>query len=240
LHRINSLVPSDPSHPLQISVRTYSLALLLSLGPSLVPFVTRRTSRHVLKRVLAREFSPKGFAFSVTLALGGGAFIRELWRLLDNLDDPESAPETPARAAALKLRAWIASLKLSSAQKTFLSNVISSSLGIILLQAGRAQSSSSSVLRASGKEPGASRTLDLTLLLLVRALDAAVQSFVARKSGSRRESDAERPIALQQTAQERLASGLRREALRTQIDSFVFWACSARCVTRCVFYASQG
>ncbi|KAJ6519824.1 hypothetical protein C8R45DRAFT_1048591 [Mycena sanguinolenta] len=241
-HRVNSLVPANSSHPLQVAVRTYCLSLLLSLGPSLVPFLTSRrshkTSRHALKRVLAREFSPKGFAFAVTLALGGGSFIREFWRILDTLDDSDSPDATPAKAAALKLRALISTLKLSSAQKTFLSNVVSSSLGLLLLQAGRAQSSSSSTLRSNGKERGASRTLDLTLLLLVRALDAAVQSFVARKSGSRRESDADLPEGQRQSAAERLTSGLRREALRTQIDSFVFWACSAR-IMWCFFYEPQ-
>ncbi|KAJ7254106.1 hypothetical protein B0H12DRAFT_571801 [Mycena haematopus] len=243
LRRINALVPNSQSHPLQVAVRTYCLSLLLSLGPSLLPFLTSRrshqTSGHALKRVLAREFGPKGFAFSVTVAVGGGSFIRELWRILDDLDDSDSASEgRPAKAAALKLRAWISTLKLSSAQKTFLSNIVSSSAGLFLLQAGRAQNSSSSPLRSNGKEPGASRTLDLTLLLLVRALDAAVQSFVARKSGSRRESDADLPVGQRQTAPERLASGLRREALRTQIDSFVFWLCSAR-IMWCFFYEPQ-
>ncbi|KAF8216237.1 hypothetical protein K438DRAFT_1800303 [Mycena galopus ATCC 62051] len=234
IQRINALIPNNPSHPLQVSVRTYCLALFLSLGPSLVPFLTSRhshkTSRHALRRVLAREFGLKGFAFSVTLALGGGSFIRELWRILDDLDNSDStAEERPAKASALKLRAWISALKLSSAQKTFLSNLVSSSLGLLLLQAGRAQSSSSNALRSKGKEPGASRTLDLTLLLLVRALDAGVQS---------RESDADLPVGQRQTASERLASGLRREALRTQIDSFVFWACSAR-IMWCFFYEPQ-
>ncbi|KAF7339468.1 hypothetical protein MSAN_02161100 [Mycena sanguinolenta] len=243
LHRVNSLIPANSSHPLQVAVRTYCLSLLLSLGPSLVPFLTARrshkTSIHALKRVLVREFGPKGFAFSVTLALGGGSFIREFWRILDDLDDSDSAPDGgSAKAAALKLRALISALKLTSAQKTFLSNVVSSSLGLLLLQAGRAQSSSRSTLHSNGKEPGASRTLDLTLLLLVRALDAAVQSFVARKSGSRRESDADLPEGQRQSAAERLVSGLRREALRTQIDSFVFWACSAR-IMWCFFYEPQ-
>ncbi|KAJ7038193.1 hypothetical protein C8F04DRAFT_951310 [Mycena alexandri] len=223
LHRIAAFIPVNPTHPAQVALRTYCLALCLSLGPSLVPFVISRrsekTSRNALKRVLAREFGLKGFAFSVTLALGGGSFIRELWRILDDLDTETS--DNPASAAAAKLKTWISALKLSSAQKTFLSNVISSSAGLFLLQAGRARSPST----PPSKDASASRTLDLTLLLLVRALDAGVQSFVARKSGSRRESDAaERPG--------------HREALRTQIDSFVFWACSAR-IMWCFFYEPQ-
>ncbi|KAJ7932394.1 hypothetical protein B0H13DRAFT_2307568 [Mycena leptocephala] len=189
-----------------------------------------KTSRNALQRVLAREFGLRGFAFSVTLALGGGSMIRELWRILDDFDS--DASESQAMVAATKLKAWISVLKLSSAQKTFLSNVLSSSLGLLLLQSGRQRGASRS------KEPGTSRTLDLTLLLLVRALDAGVQSFVARKSGSRRESDAELPGQHPQTAQQRLISGLKREAMRSQIDSFLFWACSAR-IMWCFFYEPQ-
>ncbi|KAJ7092732.1 hypothetical protein C8R44DRAFT_646655 [Mycena epipterygia] len=238
LNRISSLIP-DPentSHPAQVALRTYCLSLCLSLGPSLIPFLTSRgsakTSKNALKRVLAREFGLGGFAFSFTLAVGGGSFIRALWTALDDLSS--DAPENSTMEAAIKLRSWISVLKLSSTQKTFLSNVISSSAGLLLLQAGRSRSQSAS----RSKEPSASRTLDLTLLLLVRALDAAVQSFVAKKSGSRRESDAELPVHHVQTDKQRLRFSLKREAMRTQIDSLVFWACSAR-IMWCFFYEPQ-
>lgn len=228
--QISSPIPAEnTAHPAQVALRTYCLALCLSLGPSLIPFLTSRgsakTSKNALKRVLAREFGLGGFAFSFTLAVGGGSFIRSLWKALDDLDS--NAPENSTMEAAIKLRSWISVLKLSSVQKTFLSNAISSSAGLLLLQAGRSRSQSAS----RSKEPSASRTLDLTLLLLVRALDAAVQSFVAKKSGSRRESDAELPVHHAQMDKQWLRSSLKREAMRTQIDSLVFWACSARYVT---------
>ncbi|KAJ7103527.1 hypothetical protein B0H15DRAFT_217075 [Mycena belliarum] len=230
---LSSRIPENNSHPVQVAIRTYSLALCLSLVPSLIPFATSRasekTSKHALKRLLAREFGLGGFAFSITLALGGGSLIRELWRALDDLDDSD-APETAARAAAAKLRACLSALNLSSAQKTFFSSVVSSSAGLLLLQAGRRRSQNT---KSPSRDPSASRTLDLTLLCLVRAIDAAVQSFVARKSGSRRESDAEHPTHRAQT--NKLASSLRREVMRTQIDSVVFWACSAR-IMWCFFY----
>ncbi|KAJ7783792.1 hypothetical protein DFH07DRAFT_997007 [Mycena maculata] len=234
LHRIASLVPEDSSHPAQVALRTYALCLSLSVVPSLIPFITspKKHSKTALRRVLAREFGLGGFAFSVTLALGGGSLIRELWQALDVLG-PDA--DSPATAAALRLRAWISGLKLSSAHKTFVSNVISSSAGLLLLQAGRSRSKNSV---SPSKEPSASRTLDLTLLLLVRAVDAAVQSFVAKKSGSRRESDAVHSGRRPQTATERLASSLKRESMRMQIDSLVFWACSAR-IMWCFFYEPQ-
>ncbi|KAJ7487604.1 hypothetical protein B0H11DRAFT_2014065 [Mycena galericulata] len=236
LRRIASIIPENASHPAQVAIRTYSLCLSLSLGPSLIPFITSRSekySKNALKRVLAREFGLGGFAFSITLALGGGSLIRELWRTLDDLA-PE-APESPAMAAVLRLKARISAPKLSSAQKTFISNLVSSSAGLLLLQAGRSRSKNAG---SHSKEPSVSRTLDLTLLLLVRALDATVQSFVARRSASRRESDAGISGQRPQTATERLTSNLKREVMRTQIDSVVFWACSAR-IMWCFFYEPE-
>ncbi|KAJ7225508.1 hypothetical protein GGX14DRAFT_639276 [Mycena pura] len=238
LQQVASLIPKNTSHPVQVTIRTYCLALCLSLGPSLVPFLTSRSysKKTSLKRVLARELDFRGFAFSVTLAVGGGSFIRRLWHALDSLDADTSG--SGAWTAALPLKTWISllRLRLSSVQKTFLSNVISSTAGLLLLQAGRRRSK----LRASlvNKEPSASRTLDLTLLLLVRALDAGVQSFVAQRSGSRRESDAEHPGKTSQTDMQRIAASAHREALRKQIDSFLFWACSAR-IMWCFFYEQQ-
>lgn len=66
---------SDPTHPSQVAIRTYGLALSLSLGPSLVPFVlsliTRRksskTGLEALKKILRRELGCDGFAFAITI-----------------------------------------------------------------------------------------------------------------------------------------------------------------------------
>ncbi|KAF7320338.1 hypothetical protein MKEN_00818600 [Mycena kentingensis (nom. inval.)] len=109
------------------------------------------------------------------------------------------------------------SSRLTAPQKTFLSNVVSCCAGLMLLQAGR------------------HRSLDLTLLLLVRALDAGVQSFVAHRSGSRRESDAKPPDHLRE---QHFAASAKRAAMRMQIDAFLFWACSAR-IMWCFFYAPE-
>ncbi|KAF7306930.1 hypothetical protein MIND_00485600 [Mycena indigotica] len=221
IERLVSLVPQNAAHPLQVSIRTYSLAAFLSLFPSLLPFLTN-SSKKPLKHVLYRELHYTGFAFAVTTAVGGGSFLREAWRTLDETSSD--------RVEFTKLKQWVSS-KLSAAQKTFISNVVSSTVGLLLLQAGRRRSTR---VKSSSHDESASRTLDLTLLLLVRALDAGVQSFVARRSGSRRESDA-KPALL---SPQHLAAIAKRASMRMQIDSLVFWACSAR-IMWCFFYEPE-
>ncbi|KAJ6610906.1 hypothetical protein B0H10DRAFT_1810845 [Mycena sp. CBHHK59/15] len=236
------LIPEHASHPVQVAIRTYSISLFLSLGPSLIPFVTsgpsKKYSKHALKRVLAREFGLGGFAFSITLAVGGGSLIRELWRALDEFGPDASESETVTiAAAAAKLKAWRSALKLSSPQKTFVANIVSGTAGLLLLQAGRRRSKSTP---SNGPSGYASRTLDLTLLLLVRALDAAVQSFVAKQSVTTHERDGVDSLLSQnpQTDRQKRISSLKRQTLTTQIDSLIFWACSAR-IMWCFFYEPQ-
>ncbi|KAJ7630946.1 hypothetical protein FB45DRAFT_552499 [Roridomyces roridus] len=220
--RVAALIPQTETHPFQVIARTYSLSLFLSLGPSLIPLVAKKSSKNALKRVLAREFGLTGFAFSITLAVGGGSVLRDLWRRLDDTLDLEAA-DTRATGT---LKRWSACI--SSPYKTFLSHVLSSTAGLLLLQAGRRKRQSRS------SRPSTSQTLDLTLLFVVRALDAAVQSFVARNSGSsRRDSDAALSLNRPRTAAER-----KRVRMRSQIDSLFFWACCAR-IMWCFFYEPQ-
>ncbi|KAF8920100.1 hypothetical protein CPB85DRAFT_1372880 [Mucidula mucida] len=174
--------PEDPTHPAQ----------------------STKTHLKALRRLLKRELGLGGFAFAVTLAVGGGSILRSLWNVLDQLPPP-SDDEHPYRRVLRRLQRSLASLDLTVTQKTFISFCLTSSLGIFLLQNGRHRSIFS--------RPKPSRTLDLTLLLLVRALDAVVQSFVFHRSSRKK----------------------NRDTLTTQIDGLVFWACSAR-IMWCFFY----
>ncbi|CAK5264409.1 unnamed protein product [Mycena citricolor] len=228
LEGLGSIIPQNSSHPTQVAIRTYTLALCLSLTPALAPFL-KRSKKHDLNeliRVLSREFGATGFAFSITVAIGGGSFIREFWRLLDGSEWDLSETQNPLSNSAAWIKERLKYMRVSSAQKTFISNILSTSAGLWLLQAGRARFRSTK---------GGSKTLDLTLLVFVRALDAAVQSFVARRSGSRRESDAGDTSF---TRAPRDEAYTKRQLLRTRIDAFVFWACSAR-IMWCFFYAPQ-
>lgn len=228
--------PEDPTHPAQVALRTYGLALSLSLAPAVTPLLTsvlttnKSTKTHLkaLRRLLKRELGLGGFAFAVTLAVGGGSILRSLWNVLDQLPPP-SDDEHPYRRVLRRLQRSLASLDLTVTQKTFISFCLTSSLGIFLLQNGRHRSIFS--------RPKPSRTLDLTLLLLVRALDAVVQSFVFHRSSRVRDQSTKShhtslpPDALRQRLlkeKHEIAQKKNRDTLTTQIDGLVFWACSAR------------
>ncbi|PFH54481.1 hypothetical protein AMATHDRAFT_134596 [Amanita thiersii Skay4041] len=263
LKRLQAL-SNDPAHPAQIALRTYALALSFSLLPSLIPFLaafvtkkrTSKTGLPGLKRVLRREFGHDGFAFSVTLAVGGGALIRHLWRESeDGNQQVLPAQNTSSKTSPIIPCPWISlhSLcylrHLTVAQKTFLSYVFSSTFGVLLLQAGRRRFLRMRRLRSlpdGNLKDGPSPTLDLTLLLAVRAIDAILQAFILRAS-------APKPLIPQNIYQhtphpdlvkvllqsERDKQTTReRQRLTSRIDALIFWACSAR-IMWCFFYEPQ-
>lgn len=277
-------LPDDPGHPAQIALRTYAVSLSLSLGPALLPFIIglfsgRRKATgqgRSLKDVLKRELGPNGFAFAITVAVGGGAALQRVWQLLEDNDDQdysEDEVDSPAESLAedespganilqrsdtyQKLRKWISSQEVASSRKAFISNIVSSTIAIILLQ-GRAASrrtrprSPKNIdipltmpIDTNATRSGPSPTLDLTLLLLVRAIDATIQSLVFKRSEtywsrSRNLSTIDvlgenGAVLLSQAgaveAQQKKEEGTRwRQKMTTGIDAFIFWACSARYV----------
>lgn len=207
-------LPDD--HPLQIALRTYTLALALALGPALLPFLTSHRARaqgyERVLRILKREFSLNAFASAITVGVAGGAAIRHIWdRWEDTAQVREERGSLQSHSDVLgKVRTWLASLK--DGQKTFLSNVISSSLAITLLHSRRRHAMSAWVGRPSP-------TLDLSLLFLVRAMDSLVQLVLFKPSA---ESERVLPAAVQV---QRKADRLKWS---TRTDALVFWACSAR------------
>lgn len=245
-------LPDDCAHPTHIALRTYLLALSLSLGPSLIPVVTTlvkglllhdktsaRTAWNILKKALRRELGHDGFAFTTTLAVGGGSAVSVLWdHLAEDSSDVEGALGDKESSKARLYRLFCrVSRKLSSYQRGFLSFALTSSIACLLLQAGRNRSRR--LLGASKKNENdiltfplpytppttaptsnTSPTLDLTLLLVVRALDVVVQSLVRRQCHATEEGEEGQP-----SLKSKIAS------LTTNIDAFAFWACSARCVS---------
>ena len=254
----------DPTHPAQVALRTYALALSLSLGPSLVPFVSAvfstkaraRATSTALKRVLRRELGHDGFPFAITLAVAGGAALRKhFWALLAHADqhEPKRAAEAPsgpsytaqAIAALRRILAVMraALLALGPAQRTFLAHAISSAVGIVLIQAGRQRTAREKAARQTSPRAVdlTSPTLDLTLLVVVRAVDSIMQAFILQKPVPARlraaslaqGRNAEPALVHARLAGEKIRRENRvRQQWTSQVDAFVFWACSARCVPR--------
>ena len=281
IDRCVPFLPKDPTHPVQIALRTYALALLLSLGPSLSPFIvdifsklinvkarrlSTKTDLATLKRVLRREFGYDGFAFSMTLSVAGGAAIRDLFRSanastsIESCDSNGPRTETSRASSSRGVQCLLQLLKgcllsASPEQQTFISHVMSSFFGILLLQAGRARTAKLRAASKPTKPIGRATILDLTLLLLVRAIDSILQTFILQKSqpiagyinnasspGDQSMEDSSRSGTGQQHPEAQLVHDKlvkeksKKEThkiklkLTSRLDAFVFWACSARYV----------
>ena len=286
IDRCVPFLPKDPTHPVQIALRTYALALLLSLGPSLSPFIvvifsklinvkikrsSIKTDLVTLKRVLRRELGHDGFAFSVTLSVAGGAAIRNLFCNANASTGIEGCVSKGSRIGAAGasstrrvervLLQLLKSCLLSSSpeQQTFISHAISSFIGILLLQAGRARTARLRAASKPTKPSGHAPTLDLTLLLLVRAVDSIVQTFILQKSQpiagyiNNTPSPGDQPISMEDNSSRSGTGQQHHEAcllvhdklakekskkethkiklkLTSRLDALVFWACSARYV----------
>ncbi|KIJ21755.1 hypothetical protein PAXINDRAFT_165154 [Paxillus involutus ATCC 200175] len=224
-------------------MRTYILTISLSLGPTLLPVALALRSPsfkgriQVFWRVLERELGPTGFASAMTVAVGGGAALQRLWDILCSRNghcrsedtQAESAPSPPpvggwSQSFNLDLVYGINS-KLSRYQRAFLANVLTSTLAIILLQRRRRR-------RAGPVSP----MMNLSLLFLVRALDASVQSLLSRKAREVVARQARDTISLNKQP-----GGLAQDWQRkvaTRLDALIFWASSAR-IMWCFFYQPQ-
>lgn len=206
-----SSLPND--HPLHVAIRTCPLALSLSLGPTLLSFTySQRARSDGLIPILRRELSATAFPFAITVALAGGSALRTLWQRLDQREieityrnEPDVVPRHQAR-----LKPW---------QKTFICNALASLAAISLLQRRRRslQTRNSyipmTIPISQAHKDGRGRmsaTLDLTLLVLVRALDALVQGLVFRR-----------------TSDEKKQKRKRLLAIASKLDALAFWASSA-------------
>lgn len=206
-HRVAEYLHAFPDdHPLQIALRTYALAISLSLGPTVASFVVKpRWKRvHLLLRVIRRELGPTGLAFAITVAVAGGASLKSL---LDSLDRGRLG------TTYAKVKTFLSGL--GSAQKTFLANAISATIAILLMHHRRPRTPSVPGILP----PKQSHTLDLTLLVFVRAMDAVVRGVYLPAV---RQNDSSSDVG----AQERAVA--RRRTLAARLDAFVFWAASAR------------
>ncbi|RXW22947.1 hypothetical protein EST38_g2910 [Candolleomyces aberdarensis] len=255
-------LPDDPSHPAQVALGTYALALSLSFGPALIPFVASiasvkkspKTGLEAFKKVVRKELGHDGFAFSMTTCVAGAAALRHLWNsaLLPAEDDDQAqggrnqtAEQNGNVGFSERLVDWIRSLDLLPAQITFISNLISSSVAVILLQKGAARARQGRAKRVDSA--GVSPTLDLTLLLVVRALDSVVQSLILRKTQPLSTTDPKRstttrngvePLLVQEKLQREEAKRVNEERQRmtVRVDALLFWLCSSR-IMWCFFYA---
>lgn len=200
--------------PLRVAFRTYTLSLSLSLFPAVLPVLASPNARSParIREILKRECSPTGFAFAMTLATAGGRALDQLWNSLNS-----------ARMDNVKSQSRHGWHYMSASQRTFLANTLSSSIGVMLLTHQRRRRHipiASIPLTIPAPPPRGSPTLDLTLLLLVRAVDAQIQIYFRRHATGKFEGHS----STSESSKE------RRQVVRevsSKLDAFVFWlACS--------------
>lgn len=230
-------IPDDD--PLQIALRTYALSLALSLGPALVPFLTspkaRRDGTTRLGKILRRELGVTGFAFAMTAGVGGGAFLRQLFDVLAERDSLGPSRTEDASVLGPASRKLVECLRaMTELHRTFLANVLSAAMAITLFHSRRRSVARSTAIpftpplfgsSSSKPAPFAGRssiTLDLTLLFLVRAMDALAQITIQKGCEVLEKNDG---VYGKQAAEK------RRRLLSMRLDALVFWASSARFVT---------
>ena len=265
---IHAYIELPADHPAKIASRTYGLALLLSFGPTLLPFVTKviklaRTKKGAvdcgrvgnvvagLGKSLRRELGPFGFAFAITTAVAGGSFLRNASKNLQKSavrsqnGDADLGPTGGSLGSTLKNvkhGLWHHWTSLSDVQRTFLSNAVVSTVAIVLLQQKSTPGRPSGVpelpltlpIDDIPKRNGISPTLDLTLILFVRALDSVVHGGLQDKllqklKGKGREVP---PGAIETEEVALTDSGYAKNRINkwtSNLDSLVFCVCSARC-----------
>lgn len=256
----NKSVP-EACFAVQITLRTYILASSLLLGPSLLPVATAlvrdpqglKDRLGALKLALSKELGSRGLPFALAVAVGGGQCLKLLWETLKK--QPKSSVPASRRSShsllllfKRTLRGSIQALdsKLTAYQKVFTMNAMASGVVAAVLLHRRDRSYSSSHRRPGTK----SSTLDLTLWLLVHALDALVQSRLLsgkNKATSRCASAPTRDVQARGPSSEGEPSNdiatseiLSKERIRINawFDGLLFWACSAR-IMWCFFYEPQ-
>lgn len=248
--------PDDPSHPVKVALRTYSLSLSLSLGPALLPIALTLINRSsslqtrlgAFKRVLGREAGLTGFPFAITVAVCGGIALKHFLETVlgvhhvDKQDDPEVRRQ-PVVASTFQQRTTVLSLATQAysnmfnstpSQKAFLSNILSSTIALYLLQKTRPS-------KTGSHQPFA--TFGLTLLFFCRATDAIVQHFLsvhpARKDdlfnipANRMKTGPSGNLLL--PVEGDVKTKKWHQSTAAWLDAVVFWACSAR-IMWCFFY----
>lgn len=229
-------LPSD--HPLLIAARTYALSLSLSLTPALMPILTSGKAtkkRQRLFQLLKNESGPGGFAFAMTIAIAGSTCLERLsaWvtsnQSLSTSDGQLSAhPETDRKSST--------HLAGHSALRTFLTSLPPSLAAILIMHARRKSLEvsranipftvpiSRSFRTSSGR---ISVTLDLTLLLLIRSLDAVLQGeFIVRAETHSNGSATTSSSSSSKPSIHEIRVKVAR--MTDKLDALLFWAASSR------------
>jgi hypothetical protein len=167
------------SHPARVTIRAGLVSVVASLTPSLIPLVVSPKVRNHFRwrEFLRRELGPHSFPFSVIVAIGGGAWLEHLAttmkKTLKNrtlsskqvkFNDPNDLTEDK-----------------ESMYVTVISTVLASLVAIHLLQGQakpRIRGADIPLTFPASTSPKTTPSLDLTIILAVRATDGIIQHAI--------------------------------------------------------------
>ncbi|THH11100.1 hypothetical protein EW145_g875 [Phellinidium pouzarii] len=237
-------------HPLRVAARTYALSLSLSLGPALIPIITgvgineKKYAR--LLYTLRRELGASGFAFAMTMAVGGGTAMEYYWRRFMEGDGQPESPRT-SNDAEKNEHSLLKKIGFSSVHRAFLCYTVTSLLAIALMQSRRRSSHRNKAnmpriipIYPPGRTPDKrmSGTLDLTFLLLVRALDSVVQGVIQYRAKVQTKNVQSNKEVFEDTGENVQKPRKRATIMTDKFDAVAFWAASAR-IMWCFFYRPE-
>ena len=230
----------ENDHPSWIAARTYALSLSLSLGPALLPILLERkisrTRRSKLASILKKELSVSGFAFAMTVAAAGGAALERYWIRLSRKYNQTASTTSKCHKLSILSNIILQKLDLPPSLRTFICNVATSLLAILLMNSRRRSSQTPKVdipltvpiSPSEGSSDGRpSATLDLTLLFFVRALDSVMQGWFLRRAEKSVDISLPKANAIRQPQELRL---IRKKVAEftDKLDALAFWIASAR------------
>jgi len=167
------------SHPARVTIRAGLGSAAASLTPSLVPLIVSSKARRQLRwrEFLQRELGPRSFPFAVIVAIGGGAWLEHvIKRMKKKLND---------RSLGYKQVKFNGSNDLTEDKEsiyvTVISTVLASLVAIHLLQGQkvpRIRGADIPLTFPASTSPKTTPSLDLTIILAVRAMDGIIQHSI--------------------------------------------------------------
>lgn len=178
------------SHPARITIRAGLVSAAASLTPSLVPLIVSPKARRQLRwrDFLRRELGPRSFPFAVIVAIGGGAWLEHITRLMK-----EKLNHRSLDCKQVKFNdSNDLTVDKASTGVTVISTVLASLVAIHLLQGQkipRTRGADIPLTFPASTSPKTTPSLDLTIILAVRAMDGIIRhnitEYIQRYSKNR-------------------------------------------------------
>lgn len=178
------------SHPARITIRAGLVSAAASLTPSLMTLAVSPKARRQLRwrEFLRRELGPRSFPFAVMIAIGGGAWLEHTTKLMKRKLNGRYLGPRPVK--------FNESNDLTedggSTYVTIISTVLASLVAIHLLQGQRKpriRGVDIPLTFPASTSPKSTPSLDLTIILAVRAMDGIIQhnirEYIRRYSKNR-------------------------------------------------------